>query len=746
MVDISESNNEAEPAADAVLVRNVCKSYGKSQPVLRNLSMQVEQGSLYGLLGSSGCGKSTLLSCIVGLKTWETGEISVLGRKIDENVTMGKHIGFMPQDLSLYELLSIKETMKYYGKLYGMTWEQIEERFQFLQNLLKLPGDGSSYIRKLSGGQKRRVSLALALLHNPKLLILDEPTVGLDPLLRKSIWNHLFKLTTVSKITVIITTHYIEEVRYSNKIGLMRNGRLLVEDDPICLMKLYQASLLEDVVLKICRKDQNHGLNELPSKTNNLEGVFVDNQPKFQATWKKNLKSCCNEMKGICGTNGKFCITCSDSKNDTTTTNPSLQNQPQPSNVTTATEKISPQEAPPVTNNNQPPKYKFLNSCQASIQRSIAHSKAEWINILRSPIYICILTLLPAFQLLTTGGVVGVEPKGTKIGVVNYEFLNWEAGCIKHREAIGSNDTCDLSMLSCGLIQHLYSSGYIAPIQVTSKEEALAAVKRGDIKGYIQIPVNYSSFSIERAVMKHFASNESIDGSRVTMHMDLSDYITMFVALADLLKSFERFIEEIGERCDFSLKIVEFPVQFREPVYGSLEGSAQTYVIPALIAGLLFEISFAVVPLILINALKQGTLVRANVAGLRFHEFLIGVLFTMTSLTIIQVIICYMSLEYGLNFRIQGSILVFTFLCLLTTLCGGTFGELSFNKYYTHKKKHKLINQDDNHHLTLHFCYSRSSPWNHYEGCIVYCDNCSFPNPHAHDICRSVAAHRSYSS
>ncbi|ODN06228.1 ABC transporter G family member 23 [Orchesella cincta] len=563
----------------------------------------------------------------------------------------------MPQDLSLYELLSIKEIMKYYGKLYGMTAEEIEEKFKFLQDLLKLPGDGSSYIRKLSGGQKRRVSL-----------------VGLDPLVRKSIWNHLFNLTTVSKITVIITTHYIEEVRYSNKIGLMRNGRLLVEDDPICLMKVYQASLLEDVVLKICRKDKDHGVNELTNKSHNLNEVHVDNQPKFQSAWRKNLKSCCSEMKEICGTNGKFCMTCSDSKNDAANNLAVVQT----SNAT-SNEKVILQDAASTTTTNvtnRKPKYKFLNSCRASFRRSIAYSQAEWINFLRNPVYMIILICLPPFQLMTTGGVVGVEPKNTPIGVVNYEIPNWKAGCFNQGHPIKKNDTCDLFQLSCGLIERLYSSDYTDPIEFTSVADALAAVERGDIKGYIEIPTNFSANAVERAVMKHFASNESIDGSKVSMHMDMSEYITMFVAVTDLYKSFERFIDETAAICDFNLKIVDFAFEFRDPVYGTLDGSIQTYVIPALIAGLLFEISFCVVPLILINDINQGTLHRANVAGLRFSEFMIGVLFIMASLTIIQVVMSYIFLEYGLNFHIQGSILVFTFICLLTTLCGGTFGLL----------------------------------------------------------------------
>lgn len=160
----------------------------------------------------------------------------------------------MPQELAVYEDFTIKETLWYFGRLYRIPKKVIKERIEFLLTFLDLPRS-KRLIVNMSGGQKRRVSLASALVHSPPLLILDEPTVGVDPLLRQSIWQHLVTLTQTEKITVIVTTHYIEEARRANIVGLMRRGKLLAENTPDDLMAKHDSSSLEDVFLKLCVTD-----------------------------------------------------------------------------------------------------------------------------------------------------------------------------------------------------------------------------------------------------------------------------------------------------------------------------------------------------------------------------------------------------------------------------------------------------------------------------------------------------------
>ncbi|XP_039314799.1 ABC transporter G family member 23 isoform X2 [Solenopsis invicta] len=251
-------NNPTWNRQQAVSVRHAFKIYGSSKNpnhVLQNLSMTVAKGSIYGLLGASGCGKTTLLSCIVGRRRLNSGEIWVLGGKpgTKGSGVPGKRVGYMPQEIALYGEFTIRETMMYFGWIFGMGTAEIVERLRFLLQFLDLPSQ-NRLVKNLSGGQQRRVSFAVALMHDPELLILDEPTVGVDPLLRQSIWNHLVQITKDGNKTVIITTHYIEEARQAHTIGLMRSGRLLAEEAPRTLLQMYNCASLEDVFLKLSRK------------------------------------------------------------------------------------------------------------------------------------------------------------------------------------------------------------------------------------------------------------------------------------------------------------------------------------------------------------------------------------------------------------------------------------------------------------------------------------------------------------
>ena len=235
--------------------------YVKKHLVLENLEVTVPRGCIYGLLGPSGCGKTTLLQACLGKRTLKSGQISVLGRCGETARIPGPRVGYMPQELALYNEFSIEETLHYFGRIYGMSAAKIRERTEFLMTFLdlqNLPGSSKRLIREMSGGQQRRVSLAAALLHQPELLILDEPTVGVDPLLRRCIWNHLLEISRSSSqisTTIVITTHYIEEARQADVVGMMRFGRLLAEAPPDRLLAQYQKPNLEAVFLHLCLED-----------------------------------------------------------------------------------------------------------------------------------------------------------------------------------------------------------------------------------------------------------------------------------------------------------------------------------------------------------------------------------------------------------------------------------------------------------------------------------------------------------
>ncbi|XP_018355832.1 PREDICTED: ABC transporter G family member 20-like [Trachymyrmex septentrionalis] len=249
---------------EAVIVRNAIKRYGKGQLVLHGLNMTVSKGSIYGLLGASGCGKTTLLSCVVGVRYLDSGEIWVLGGNPGSKGSgiPGPRVGYMPQEISLVGEFSVNGALYYFGRINGLDDEEIEARQKFFSDLLQLP-PADRLVKNMSGGQQRRVSFAAALIHRPELLILDEPTVGLDPILRENIWAYLSQITQKEGITVLITTHYIEETKDANKIGLMRCGKLLAESEPQKLLERFQCSFLEEAFLKLCEVQNNTLNNEV---------------------------------------------------------------------------------------------------------------------------------------------------------------------------------------------------------------------------------------------------------------------------------------------------------------------------------------------------------------------------------------------------------------------------------------------------------------------------------------------------
>lgn len=303
----------------AIQCRDVCRSYGKLK-VLSNLNLTVPQGHIYGLLGPSGCGKTTLLKCIVGTLKISRGRITVLGKPpaFPGHGVPGRMVGYMPQELALYNEFTIGNTLTFFGRIHGLTQKETEARMNFLIDFLDLP-QKHSLVRNLSGGQRRRVSLGAALLQNPELLILDEPTVGVDPVLRAKIWQHLVEIVRTGKVSVIITTHYIEEARQANVVGLMRNGRLLAEGPPEAVMKQHSATTLEHAFLQLCETSDQIGSKRGSSppgapleNSQSFESgrdeshpilaigpVATEEVPKFSADWKVRARHVLPKWRNI---------------------------------------------------------------------------------------------------------------------------------------------------------------------------------------------------------------------------------------------------------------------------------------------------------------------------------------------------------------------------------------------------------------------------------------------------------------
>lgn len=224
----------------------------------------------------------------------DSGEVEVFGMPPMKNRS---RIGYMPQENALIGEFSIREMVWFFGTIFGMSAKKISKRFKFLTDLLELP-EGSKLVRDCSGGQQRRVSFAMTLIHEPELLILDEPTVGLDPLLRVKIWDYLLEITSKQQATVLLSTHYIEEARQSTHIGLMRNGVLVAEDSPQRILQMTESSSLEEAFLRLSEKQENE-ISSIPADLhhetfNNIstevENLFATRRKVTQAPEQSCIK------------------------------------------------------------------------------------------------------------------------------------------------------------------------------------------------------------------------------------------------------------------------------------------------------------------------------------------------------------------------------------------------------------------------------------------------------------------------
>ncbi|MCO6535097.1 ABC transporter ATP-binding protein [Lactobacillus sp.] len=223
------------------------KSYGK-QTVLHDINLNVMPKEIVGLIGPSGAGKSTTIKTMLGMEKVDSGETLVLGTQMPNRQILSQ-IGYMAQSDALYETLSAKENLQFFGKMKGVSGTELEQEIAYTADVVELTADLNKRVANYSGGMKRRLSLAIALLGGPELLVLDEPTVGIDPSLRRKIWHEL-KLIRDQGRSVLITTHVMDEAELTDRVALLLNGKIIAFAEPKKLEEQYQVDSIEDVFLK----------------------------------------------------------------------------------------------------------------------------------------------------------------------------------------------------------------------------------------------------------------------------------------------------------------------------------------------------------------------------------------------------------------------------------------------------------------------------------------------------------------
>jgi ABC-2 type transport system ATP-binding protein len=238
---------------NVIIAEELSKIFGNFVAV-DHISFEVAKGEIFGFLGANGAGKTTAMRMLCGLSTPSSGKATVAGFDLFKDTEqIKKSIGYMSQKFSLYEDLTIRENIQFYGGIYGLSKKQIQDKTAYLVDHLHLQNYQNSLVKSLPLGWKQKLAFSVAIVHDPAIVFLDEPTGGVDPVTRREFWELIYDASERG-ITVFVTTHYMDEAEYCNRVSIMVDGRIEALDTPNNLKKTYNSLSMDEVFLKLARK------------------------------------------------------------------------------------------------------------------------------------------------------------------------------------------------------------------------------------------------------------------------------------------------------------------------------------------------------------------------------------------------------------------------------------------------------------------------------------------------------------
>jgi ABC-2 type transport system ATP-binding protein len=243
---------------NVISVTDLTKRFGDFIAV-DHISFEVRKGEIFGFLGANGAGKTTAMRMLCGLSLPTSGKATVAGYDVyKENEKIKRNIGYMSQKFSLYEDLTVKENMRFYGGVYGKSDEFIKSKTEFILDHLHLQNEANKLVKSLPLGWKQKLAFSVAIFHEPEIVFLDEPTGGVDPVTRREFWNMIYQASD-NGITVFVTTHYMDEAEYCNRVSIMVDGKIEALDSPVHLKNKYETDSMDGVFLKLARKATRSG-------------------------------------------------------------------------------------------------------------------------------------------------------------------------------------------------------------------------------------------------------------------------------------------------------------------------------------------------------------------------------------------------------------------------------------------------------------------------------------------------------
>jgi ABC-2 type transport system ATP-binding protein len=239
----------------SISAEGLTKKFGQFTAV-NAISFDVYEGEIFGFLGANGAGKTTAIKMLTGLLKPTSGEAVVAGLNVfTETERIKRNIGYMSQKFSLYEDLTVAENISFYGGIYGLSNEEIARKTKKMLSRLGLESEAKTLLQSIPLGWKQKLAFSVALLHDPKIIFLDEPTGGVDPITRRQFWDMIYEAAAEGK-TIFVTTHYMDEAEYCDRISIMVDGNISALDTPTALKKRYEVDSIDNVFLLLARGDQ----------------------------------------------------------------------------------------------------------------------------------------------------------------------------------------------------------------------------------------------------------------------------------------------------------------------------------------------------------------------------------------------------------------------------------------------------------------------------------------------------------
>ncbi|XP_063926637.1 ABC transporter G family member 20-like [Zophobas morio] len=603
----------------AVYVQNACKSYGKRE-VLKNLCMHVPKGSIYGLLGSSGCGKTTLLSCIVGRRQLNSGEIWVLGGKPGtvESGVPGPKVGYMPQEIALVGEFTVKDAIYYFGRIFNMPEKKIDERFNELSNLLDLP-PADRFIRNCSGGQQRRVSFAASMVQMPELLILDEPTVGVDPILRERIWDYLLSITSKTSTAVIITTHYIEEARQASLIGLMRNGRLLAEESPPKLLRMFNTEVLEEVFFILSQRQNDGQLNE----------ILPSNSP--------------------------------------------LPIQNSNTDISLASYDTTRASTDVLTPNAKEKKPKKVGGYSLNGRRMKALLDKNWKQFYRNISGMIFVFLFPIVQNVAFLLAVGPDPKNIGLAVVNQESMTTLCHNFSMMDTAIPYDysSCHYRNLSCRFLSYI-EDPMLHKIRYDDLSEAMADARHGKVVGVMFLAENFTESFEARIEKGRSVDPAALSLSEIKIWLDMSNRQIGATIKYKLLALYRDFQKDLMKDCNYDPKMADF---FNlTTYYGNEDDTFTEYMTPGLIITIMFFMMTLMTSQIIVTDRCEGLWDRSIIAGVSSLEISITHFIMQIGIVIVYTATVLIITFWLFHLKYVGSMWILALLTFLQGINGVGYG------------------------------------------------------------------------